>query len=138
MGDAGSIDAKHLWQSLTHSPITDYAGEVEEHPSRDVHHVPAGRTESERLQPIVGPAPQHGHAHWGHRPTHPLHVTRLQINPKVVSAGIGGHREDRGYRPRLQQPQLSLPVERPLQVLRPTTASFDPSSGSAQLLQLLG
>jgi hypothetical protein len=50
----GSVDPKHPWQSLPHSPITDHAGEVEEHPSGNVHHVPVGRAESERLQPGSG------------------------------------------------------------------------------------
>jgi hypothetical protein len=62
-------------------------------------------------------------------------VAELDVQPRPWPLARGRRREQRGDRPRLEQPQRAVAVVRPLDVLRCTEPALEPLTDLAQLLQ---
>jgi hypothetical protein len=91
--------------------------------------------DADGLEPLRHGDPHYGHPHRGERPQHALHVAAFEVDPWPRRRRFR-QREQRGDRPRLEQPERAVPVERELDVLGRARALLQPVPGLAQLLEL--
>ncbi len=126
------VDRQELHQPPPRRRVAHRVGQVAVQPPADVHDLDP---QAERGEHPGQQLLERRHARRRHRLEHPLDVAELDVQARPGPLRRGRRGEQRGDRPRLQQPQRSTAVIGPLDVLRRAELPLEPLPGLAELLQ---